>query len=112
MDTVADRVFLERLVSKLLADYNEIAAGRAVLVARGKLAPLNLIEVQDAQIFVYNNVFFPFSADNVNAFTSESSDEAARVASEKDVSSVCSWTSWAMTACIQNASPYPTSSEL
>lgn len=87
-DGVQDRVFRERLLSKLYADYNDAAARGAVLVARGEVAPLNPTEERDAQIFVYNNVFFSFGADGVGTFTSEGGDEAARVATGKDVSGV------------------------
>ena len=87
-ETVQDRVFRERLVSKLFADYNEAATKGAVLVARGEIAPLNPTECNDAQIFVYNNIFFSFGADGVGTFTSEGGDEAARVATGKDVAGV------------------------
>lgn len=84
-ETVQDRVFRERLTSKLFADYNEAAARGAVLVARGEVPPLNPTEAQDAQIFVYNNIFYSFGADGVGTFASEGGDEAARIAVGKDV---------------------------
>ncbi|KAH6849812.1 clustered mitochondria-domain-containing protein [Chaetomium sp. MPI-CAGE-AT-0009] len=87
-DSIQDRVFRERLLAKLYADYNDAAARGAVLVARGEVAPLNPTEGRDAQIFVYNNVFFSFGADGVGTFTSEGGDEAARVATGKDVHGV------------------------
>lgn len=87
-DTVQDRVFRERLTSKLFADYTDAAARGAILVARGEVAPLNPTEGKDAQIFVYNNVFFSFGADGVGTFASEGGDEAARVATGKDVMGV------------------------
>ncbi|KAL2014296.1 hypothetical protein VTN00DRAFT_1821 [Thermoascus crustaceus] len=84
-DAIQDRVFRERLTSKLFADYNDAAARGAVLVARGEVAPLNPTEGRDAQIFVYNNIFYSFGADGVGTFASEGGDEAARVAVGKDV---------------------------
>lgn len=87
-DNVQDRVFRERLTSKLFADYNDAAARGAILVARGEVAPLNPTEGKDAQIFVYNNIFFSFGADGVQTFASEGGDEAARVAVGKDVTGV------------------------
>ncbi|KAM3459823.1 hypothetical protein MY5147_001429 [Beauveria neobassiana] len=87
-ETVQDRVFRERLISKLFADYNDAATKGAVMVARGEIAPLNPTECVDAQIFVYNNIFFSFGADGVGTFTSEGGDEAARVATGKDVAGV------------------------
>ena len=87
-ESVQDRVFRERITSKLFADYNEAAARGAVMVARGEIAPLNPTEHRDAQIFVFNNIFFSFGADGVGIFTSEGGDEAARVAVGKDVTGV------------------------
>jgi len=84
-ETVQDRVFRERLTSKIYAEFNEAAARGAVMVARGEVAPLNPTESKDAQIFVYNNIFYSFGADGVGTFTSEGGDEAARVAVGKDV---------------------------
>ncbi|PIB01210.1 Clustered mitochondria protein [Cercospora beticola] len=87
-ETVQDRVFRERLTSKLFAEYNEAAVRGACLVARGEVQPLNPTEAKDAQIFVYNNVFYSFGADGVGTFASDGGDEAARVATGKDVQGV------------------------
>ncbi|KAF2198179.1 hypothetical protein GQ43DRAFT_494191 [Delitschia confertaspora ATCC 74209] len=87
-DAVQDRVFRERLTSKLFADYNDAATRGAMLVARGEVAPLNPTEAKDAQIFVYNNIFYSFGADGVGTFGTEGGDEAARVAVSKDVMGV------------------------
>jgi protein TIF31 len=86
--TVQDRVFRERLTSKLFAEYNDAAARGAVLVARGEIAPLNPTEERDAHIFVYNNIFFSFGADGAGAFGTEGGDEAGRVAVGKDAMGV------------------------
>lgn len=87
-ETVQDRVFRERLISKIFAEFSEAAARGAMMVARGEIAPLNPTEGRDAQIFVYNNVFYSFGADGVGTFTSEGGDEAARVAVGKDACGV------------------------
>lgn len=87
-ETVQDRVFRERLTSKLFAEYNEAAVRGACLVARGEVQPLNPTEERDAQIFVYNNVFYSFGADGAGTFTTDGGDEAARVAVGKDVQGV------------------------
>ncbi|KAI0480497.1 putative eukaryotic translation initiation factor 3 subunit CLU1/TIF31 [Xylariaceae sp. FL0804] len=87
-ETIQDRVFRERFISKLFADYTDAAARGAILIARGELTPLNPTEGRDAQIFVHNNVFFSFGADGVGTFTSEGGDDAARVATGKDVNGV------------------------
>ncbi|PKS12907.1 hypothetical protein jhhlp_000247 [Lomentospora prolificans] len=87
-ESVQDRVFRERLLAKFFADYVDAATRGAMMVARGEIPPLNPTECTDAQIFVYNNIFFSFGADGVGTFTSEGGDEAARVATSKDVAGV------------------------
>jgi len=87
-ETVQDRVFRERLISRIFAEFNDTAARGAMMIARREIAPLNPTETKDAQIFVYNNIFYSFGADGVGTFTSEGGDEAARVAVGKDVSGV------------------------
>lgn len=87
-ESVHDRVFRERLLAKFFADYVDAATRGAMMVARGEIPPLNPTECTDAQIFVYNNIFFSFGADGVGTFTSEGGDEAARVATSKDVAGV------------------------
>jgi protein TIF31 len=87
-ETVQERVFRERLLSKFFADYTEAAVRGAVLIAKGEIAPLNPTEGRDAQIYVHNNIFFSHGADGVGTFTSEGGDEAARVATGKDVTGV------------------------
>lgn len=84
-EQMQERVFRERLTSKLFADFSEAAARGAVLVARGDVLALNPTEARDAQIFVYNNIFFSFGADGMGTFAADGGDEAARVATGKDV---------------------------
>ncbi|MBE7180242.1 MAG: DUF727 domain-containing protein [Terriglobus roseus] len=84
-EQMQERVFRERLTSKLFADFSEAAARGAVLVARGDVLALNPTESRDAQIFVYNNIFFSFGADGMGLFDADGGDEAARVATGKDV---------------------------
>ncbi|KAF3904329.1 hypothetical protein AA313_de0202763 [Arthrobotrys entomopaga] len=84
-ETVQERVFRERLLSKLFADFTDAAVRGAVLIARGEVAPLNPTEGRDAQIYVYNNIFFSYGADGVGTFAAEGGDEAARVATGKDI---------------------------
>ena len=87
-ENVQDRVFRERYVTKLFADYTDAAVRGAVIVARGEVPPMNPTEGPDAQIFVYNNVFYSFGADGAEIFTTEGGDAAARVAVGKDVTGV------------------------
>jgi protein TIF31 len=87
-ENIQDRVFRERYLSRTFADYTDAAVRGAVLVAKGEVPPLNPTEGRDAQIFIYNNIFYSFGADGAEIFTSEGGDSAARVAVGKDVAGV------------------------
>lgn len=84
-NSVRERVFRERLIAKTVTEFTEAALRGAIAIARGEVPPLNPTESKDAQIFVFNNIFYSFGADGMGTFTSEGGDEAARVAIEKDV---------------------------
>jgi protein TIF31 len=84
----AEKVFREKLTTKLYAEFTDAAVKGAVLLSRGELAPLNPTEERDAQIFVYNNVFFSFGVDGVGTFAATGGDDAARYATGKDVCGV------------------------
>ena len=86
--TVQDRLFRERLTSKLHADFLESAVRGAQLVARGELGALNPTEAPDAQIFVHHNVFLSLGADGVGIFGADGGDAAARVAVGRDAGGV------------------------
>jgi protein TIF31 len=85
---ITDKIFRERLTSKLFADFTDAAAKGAVLVARGEVTPLNPTEDPDAQIYVYNNIFYSFGADGVGTFATEGGHHAAKIATRKDASGV------------------------
>ena len=87
-ESITDKIFRERLTSKLFADFTDTAAKGAVLVARGEITPLNPTEEPDTQIFVYNNVFYSFGADGMGTFATEGGDHAARYATRKDANGV------------------------
>jgi protein TIF31 len=83
--SVSERCLRDRLMQKLCAEYNDAAVKGAVLVAKGDITPLNPTEIQDAQIYLYNNIFFSFGCDGLGTFSSQGGNEAARVATGKDV---------------------------
>jgi protein TIF31 len=87
-ESITDKIFRERLTSKLFADFTDTAAKGAVLVAHGEITPLNPTEEPDTQIFVYNNVFYSFGADGMGTFATEGGDHAARYATRKDANGV------------------------
>ncbi|KAK9447743.1 clustered mitochondria-domain-containing protein [Limtongia smithiae] len=87
-DTIQERVLRERLLNKLYFDFAEAAAKGAVLIAHDEIPALNPNETRDAQIFLYNGIFFSYGADGIGTFAKEGGDPAARYAVGKDLSGV------------------------
>ncbi|KAK9242175.1 clustered mitochondria-domain-containing protein [Lipomyces tetrasporus] len=85
---IQERILRERLLNKLYYDFAEAAAKGAVLIARDEVPALNPNEARDAQIFLYNGIFFSFGADGIGTFAKEGGDPAARSAVGKDLAGV------------------------
>lgn len=86
--TIAERILRERLLNKLSFDFSEAAAKGAVHIVREEVPALNPNEFRDAQIFLYNGIFFSFGADGMGTFEKEGGDYAARYAVGKDLAGV------------------------
>ncbi|KAK9366675.1 clustered mitochondria-domain-containing protein [Lipomyces kononenkoae] len=86
--TIQERILRERLLNKLYYDFTEAAAKGAVLIARDEVPALNPSEPRDAQIFLYNGIFFSYGADGIGTFAKEGGDPAARYAVGKDLAGV------------------------
>ncbi|KAK9234224.1 clustered mitochondria-domain-containing protein [Lipomyces kononenkoae] len=86
--TIQERILRERLLNKLYYDFTEAAAKGAVLIARDEVPALNPSEPRDAQIFLYNGIFFSYGADGIGTFAKEGGDSAARYAVGKDLAGV------------------------
>ncbi|KAK9387649.1 clustered mitochondria-domain-containing protein [Lipomyces mesembrius] len=85
---IQERILRERLLNKLYYDFAEAAAKGAVLIARDEVPALNPNEARDAQIFLYNGIFFSYGADGIGTFAKEGGDPAARYAVGKDLAGV------------------------
>ncbi|KAI8144263.1 clustered mitochondria-domain-containing protein [Fennellomyces sp. T-0311] len=83
-----ERVLRERLVNKVQSEFTEAAVRGAVAVVNGSVVPLNPLEPEDAHMYVYNNIFFSKGNDGRGTFEALGADEAAHVATGKDLEGV------------------------
>lgn len=83
-----ERVLRERLINKLQAEFTEAAVKGAMSVVEGSIVPLNPLEPEGSYMFVYNNIFFSKGSDGRGTFESLGGDEAAHVATGKDLEGV------------------------
>jgi protein TIF31 len=85
---IQERMLRERLITKVQAEFTEAAVRGATAVVNGSLVPLNPLEPEEAHMYVYNNIFFSKDNDSRGTFEALGGDEAAHVATGKDLEGV------------------------
>ncbi|KAI8971247.1 clustered mitochondria-domain-containing protein [Pilobolus umbonatus] len=83
-----ERVLRERLITKVQAEFTEAAVRGAMAIVNGSVIPLNPIEPEESHMYVYNNIFFSKGNDGRGTFETLGADEAAHVATGKDLEGV------------------------
>jgi protein TIF31 len=74
-DNIAQRAQRDRAIQKIYNDFLEAATLGAIAIVKGNLTPLNPNETQNAQVFVYNYIFFSFTVDLMDSFADLTSAE-------------------------------------
>ncbi|KAI8337160.1 clustered mitochondria-domain-containing protein [Chlamydoabsidia padenii] len=83
-----ERVLRERLITKVQSEFTDAAVRGAIAVANGSVIPLNPMEPEESHMYVYNNIFFSKGNDGRGTFETLGADEAAHVATGKDLEGV------------------------
>lgn len=83
-----ERVLRERLINKLQAEFTDAAIKGAMAVVEDTIVPLNPLEPEGSHMYVHNNIFFSKGSDGRGTFESLGGDEAAHVATGKDLEGV------------------------
>ncbi|KAG0231375.1 Intracellular distribution of mitochondria [Actinomortierella wolfii] len=86
--TLQERVTRDRFLNKIYADFAEAAVKGAMDVVNGNVVPLNPLEPAESHMYVYNNIFYSKGFDGRNTFENLGGDEAAHVATGKDLEGV------------------------
>ncbi|CAO3631081.1 unnamed protein product [Cunninghamella blakesleeana] len=83
-----ERVLRERLITKVQSEFTEAAVSGAIAVVNGSVVPLNPLEPEESHMYVYNNIFFSKGNDGRGTFEQLGANEAAHVATGKDLEGV------------------------
>jgi protein TIF31 len=83
-----ERVLRERLITKVQSEFTDAAVRGAIAVVNGSVVPLNPMEPEESYMYVYNNIFFSKGNDGRGTFETLGADEAAHVATGKDLEGV------------------------
>lgn len=87
-ESINDRVVRERHLNKTYFDFTEAAVAGAVQVVHGEIQPINPSESEASHIFLHKGIFYSVGADGSGTYAEIGGDEAARVASAKDLQAV------------------------
>jgi protein TIF31 len=78
----------DRFLNKINADFADAAVRGAMDVVNGNVVALNPLEPEESHMYVYNNIFFSKGFDGRNTFEKLGGDDAAHVATGKDLEGV------------------------
>ncbi|KAK3828540.1 MAG: clustered mitochondria-domain-containing protein [Benniella sp.] len=87
-NNLQERVMRDRFLNKINADFADAAVRGAMDVVNGNVVPLNPLEADESHMYVYNNIFFSKGFDGRNTFEKLGGDDAAHVATGKDLEGV------------------------
>ncbi|KAF9204606.1 Intracellular distribution of mitochondria [Haplosporangium sp. Z 27] len=87
-NNLQERVMRDRFLNKINADFADAAVRGAMDVVNGNVVPLNPLEAEESHMYVYNNIFFSKGFDGRNTFEKLGGDDAAHVATGKDLEGV------------------------
>ncbi|KAG0235322.1 clustered mitochondria-domain-containing protein [Mortierella sp. GBAus27b] len=87
-NNLQERVMRDRFLNKINSDFADAAVRGAMDVVNGNVVPLNPLEAEESHMYVYNNIFFSKGFDGRNTFEKLGGDDAAHVATGKDLEGV------------------------
>lgn len=86
--TPQEKLFRERLLSRVQSEFVSAATKAALSISRGDVPPLNPNEHDEAHTYVSSNMLFTRADDAIGSFSHLGGNEAARVAASKDLRGV------------------------
>ncbi|KAI9299180.1 hypothetical protein K502DRAFT_361714 [Neoconidiobolus thromboides FSU 785] len=87
-NSLQEKSLRDRALSKTYSDFYESAIQAIVLVSEGNLMPLNPTDGPEGYMWALNNLFITRPYDSTEQFDSYGGDEAAYVATSKDIQGV------------------------
>ncbi|KAG5456608.1 MAG: clustered mitochondria-domain-containing protein, partial [Olpidium bornovanus] len=87
-ETVHDRLFRERGLIRIYADFAESAGRGAQMVVMGDVQPVNPLDRNDGHMYINGGIFFSRGFDGHEAFQKIGGDAASHVATGKDIEGV------------------------
>jgi hypothetical protein len=80
----SEQIMKSRFIHRTTTEFTEACRQTVIAICKGHIAPVNPMDAEDIQVFIYNNIFFSRSIDTKEAFKVCSGDEACRKSASQD----------------------------
>lgn len=86
--SINERILRDKLLFKLICDFNKTATSTAIHIVNGDIMAMNVSEDPYQLTYLRNGIFYSFSIDATGCFEMSGKDEAARYTSGKDLATI------------------------
>lgn len=86
--SIDERILRERMIHKVIFDFNKTATETVINIVHGNIVPMNVTEDPSHSTYLRNGIFYSYAVDATGIFGESGGDEAARYTSGKDLNAV------------------------
>lgn len=86
--SINERILRDKLLFKLISDFNKTATTTAINIVNGDLTAINISSDPYELTYLRNGIFYSFSIDATGGFQDSGEHEAARYTSAKDLNAI------------------------
>jgi len=87
-ETIQERIARDRGIVKINSDFVEAAIKGASAIIEKTVPPINPLDPEKAQMYIYNNIFFSYALDGRDFFKDFGGDKAAYVSVNNDLKGI------------------------
>ncbi len=82
---LSEKVMISRLIFKTITEFTDACKVIVVALADGHIQPMNPMDAENSQVYIYNNIFISKAIDAKDSFKLCNGDEATRKMSAHDI---------------------------
>jgi protein TIF31 len=80
----SEQIMKSRFIYRTTTEFTEACRQTVIAISKGHIAPVNPMDPEETQVYIYNNIFFSRSIDTKESFKVSSGDEASRKSTLQD----------------------------
>lgn len=80
----SEQIMKSRFIYRTTSEFTESCRQTVIAISKGHIVPVNPMDTEENQVYIYNNIFFSRSIDTKEAFKVCTGDEASRKSAAQD----------------------------